>query len=85
MVALLPGLVLLLIAVVVVYIIFKIGKVIMGLITNIILGFASIFVLDTFFQFTIPYYNWVTIIVTALLGVIGVIGLAILNYLGVHI
>ena len=69
---------------VVLYIIFKIGKLIAGLIVNVILGFISIFAINALFGIGIPW-DWIVIIVTALLGLPGVAIIVILKLLGVSV
>ncbi len=67
---------------VVLYIIFKIGRLIAGLVVNVILGFISIFAINALFGIGIPW-DWIVIIVTALLGLPGVAMIVILKLLGV--
>ena len=49
--ALLSEIVIIALALLVVYVIFKLGKAIVGLIANIILGFISLFVVNSVFGF----------------------------------
>ncbi|MCL5419553.1 MAG: pro-sigmaK processing inhibitor BofA family protein [Candidatus Marsarchaeota archaeon] len=71
-------------AFVVLYIIFKLGKLVAGLIVNTVLGFISIYVLNSLFAFGIPW-NWVVIIITAILGLPGVAIIILLKFLGISI
>jgi pro-sigmaK processing inhibitor BofA len=82
--SLLSEIVIVVIALLIVYVIFKVGKAIMALLANVILGFISLFVLNTFLSIGIPY-NIITIVITALLGVVGVVILVILRLLGITI
>jgi len=68
----------------VLYIIFRLGKFIIGLIVNVILGFIAIFVLDAVFNLAIPF-DWIVIIITALLGLPGVAIVVILKLLGITV
>ena len=67
---------------IVIYIVFKLGKFILGLVVNVILGFIAIVLLNTIFGLGIPW-NWVVIVITALLGLPGVLLIVILKLLGV--
>ncbi len=69
---------------IVIYIIFKLGKFIFGLIVNVLLGFISIFVLNAVFSLAIPW-DWIVIIITALLGLPGVALIVILKLLGISV
>ena len=69
---------------IVLYIIFKIGRLIAGLIVNVILGFISIFAINALFGIGIPW-DWIVIIVTALLGLPGVAIIVILKLLGISV
>ncbi len=73
--------ILLLLIFLVVYIIFAIGKRLLGLVVNVALGFISIFILNAFFSTGIPFDIW-TVIITALLGLPGVLIIVILKLLG---
>ena len=66
----------------VLYIIFKLGKLIIGIIVNTIVGLIAIFLLDYFFHIGIPI-AWVTIIPTALFGLPAVAVLVILRLFGI--
>jgi inhibitor of the pro-sigma K processing machinery len=68
--------------VLVVFIVFKLGKFILGLIVNIILGFIAILLLNSIFGLGIPW-NWLVIVITAILGLPGVLLIVILKFLGV--
>ena len=69
---------------IVLYIIFKVGRLIAGLVVNVILGFISIFAINALFGIGIPW-DWIVIIVTALLGLPGVAMIVILKLLGVSV
>ena len=69
---------------IVLYIIFKIGRLIAGLVVNVILGFISIFAINALFGIGIPW-DWIVIIVTALLGLPGVAIIVILKLLGISV
>ncbi|MDE1828023.1 MAG: pro-sigmaK processing inhibitor BofA family protein [Candidatus Micrarchaeota archaeon] len=66
----------------VLYIIFKLGKSIFGLLTNSILGLISIFALNSLFGIGIPI-SWLTIIATALFGLPAVAVMVILRLFGI--
>ncbi|MDE1850848.1 MAG: pro-sigmaK processing inhibitor BofA family protein [Candidatus Micrarchaeota archaeon] len=66
----------------VIFIIFKSGRFIIGLLTNSILGLISIFAVDALFGIGIPI-NWLTIIATALFGLPAVAIMVILRLLGI--
>ncbi len=66
----------------VVFIVFKLGKVILGLIVNIILGFIAILLLNAIFNIGIPW-NWLVVVITAVLGLPGVLLVVILKFLGI--
>ncbi len=68
--------------VLVVFIVFKLGKFILGLIVNIILGFIAILLLNSIFGLGIQW-NWLVIVITAILGLPGVLIIVILKFLGV--
>lgn len=51
----------------VLFLIFRMGKLVLGLVINSILGIIAMFVLDAIFQIGIPI-NLVTVIATALFG-----------------
>lgn len=71
-------------ALLVIFIIFKLGKAIIGVITNIILGFISLFALNSFFGIAIPL-SLPVIVITALLGLPGVAVIVLLKLLGIGI
>lgn len=75
-------LILIILALLIIYVIFKLGKVLLGVIVNIVLGFISIVVLNSFFALNIPW-NLLTIIITALLGLPGVAVIVLLRLLGI--
>jgi len=66
----------------VLFIIFKLGRSIFGLLTNSVLGLISIFVINAIFGIGIPI-NWVTIIATALFGLPAVAVMVLLKLLGI--
>jgi len=66
----------------VLFIIFKLGRSIFGLLTNSVLGLISIFVINTVFGIGIPI-SWVTIIATALFGLPAVAVMVLLKLLGI--
>ena len=51
----------------VLFLIFRMGKLVLGLVINSVLGIIAMFVLDAIFQIGIPI-NLVTVITTALFG-----------------
>ncbi len=65
-----------------IFIIFKLGKFIIGLIINIILGFIAIFLLNAIFGLGIPW-NLPVIVITALGGMVGVAIIVILDLIGI--
>lgn len=67
---------------IVLYIIFKLGNIILGLILNVILGFIAIFVLNSVFALGISF-DLVVIIITAILGLPGVAIIVILKLIGI--
>lgn len=75
-------LVLVLLILVVLYIIFRIGKALSGIIVNIILGIIAFFFLNTFFGLDIHpgIIGW---IIVAVLGLFGAMIIVALNFLGV--
>lgn len=68
----------------VLYIIFKLGKFILGLLVNVVLGFIAIFIINLLFGLGISWDIWV-IIITALLGLPGVAIVVILKLIGINI
>jgi inhibitor of the pro-sigma K processing machinery len=74
----------LVLAIILVYIVFRIGKMILGLLTNIVLGFISLFAINLLFGIGIPY-DLAAIILTALFGVVGVFILLLLKFIGISI
>ncbi|MDE1851706.1 MAG: pro-sigmaK processing inhibitor BofA family protein [Candidatus Micrarchaeota archaeon] len=71
-------------ALLVLFVIFKLGKAMIGLLANIILGFVSLFALNSFFGIAIPF-SLPVIVVTALLGLPGVALIVLLKLLGIGI
>lgn len=76
------GIVLLIAILLVLFIIFKLGKSLIGLLTNSILGLISIFVINALFGIGIPI-SWLTIIATALFGLPAVAIMVVLRLLGI--
>lgn len=74
--------VVILLALLILYLIFKLGKALIGVIANIVLGFISIFVLNSLFGIGIPF-DWIVIIITAVLGLPGVAIIVILRLFGI--
>jgi inhibitor of the pro-sigma K processing machinery len=74
----------LVLAIIAVYIVFRIGKMLIGLLTNIVLGFVSLFVINLLFGMNIPY-NIAAIILTAIFGVVGVFILLLLKFIGISV
>ena len=67
---------------VVLFIIFKLGKLLVGIIVNSIVGLIAIVLLDYVFNIGIPI-AWVTMIPTALFGLPAVAVLVILRLFGI--
>jgi inhibitor of the pro-sigma K processing machinery len=82
--ALVSELVIVAASILILYIIFRLGKLLMGLIVNVVLGFVSIFVINAVFGLGISF-SLLAIIITALLGLPGVALIIILKVLGVSI
>lgn len=68
----------------VLYIIFKLGRFVLGLIINVILGFIAILVINSIFGLGIPW-DLINIIITALLGLPGVALIVILKLIGISL
>ena len=68
----------------IIFIIFALGKVLLGLLANIILGFIAIFIINAVFGIGIPF-NLIVIIITAILGLPGVAIVVILKLLGIAV
>lgn len=66
------------------FIIFKLGRVIVGLIVNSILGLIAIYAVNTIFNLGIVY-NLLTIIVVAIAGLPAVAIIIILKLIGISI
>jgi hypothetical protein len=66
----------------VLYIIFKLGKLIAGLIVNVILGFVSIFALNAIFGLGLTF-SLVVLVITAIFGLPGVAVIVVLKLLGI--
>ena len=81
---LLPTILVVLAIFVVVLIIFLLGRLILGLIVNSILGLLAIWAVDTFFGLGIPFTIPV-VAVTAIFGLPAVLVLIILRFFGVSI
>ncbi|MDE1768641.1 MAG: hypothetical protein KGH62_04705, partial [Candidatus Micrarchaeota archaeon] len=69
--SLLSELLILIGALLVVYVIFALGRVILGIMLNIILGFIAIEIINALFALAIPF-DFIVIVLTALLGLVGV-------------
>ena len=69
---------------VVLFIILKLGKLILGLILNSILGLLAIFAVNYLFNFGIAY-NLLTIIVVAITGIPGAVVIILLKLVGIPI
>ena len=82
--SILSEIVLLVAILLVLYIIFKAGKFIIGLLTNSILGLIAIFVVNALFGIGIPI-NWITLITTAIFGLPAVVILVLLKIIGIAI
>ncbi len=68
----------------VLYIIFKLGNLILGLILNVILGFIAIFVLNSVFALGISI-DLISIIIIAILGLPGTAIIVVLKLIGISI
>lgn len=68
----------------IIYIIFKLGKFIAGILANVVLGFISIVIINVAFGLGIPF-DLAVIILTAILGLPGVGIVVLLKILGVNI
>ena len=82
--AIVSAIILLLLIFLVLYIIFAIGKTLVGLLANVVLGFISIFILNALFSLGLPF-DLLTIIITALLGLPGVLIIVVLKLLGITV
>lgn len=71
-------------ALIVVYIVFKLGKLILALLSNIVLGFVSLFLINMLFGMDIAM-DLPAIVITAILGVLGAAVLVVLKFLGIAI
>ena len=67
-----------------VFIIWKIGKTIFGLLANTILGFITFFLVNTIFALGIPY-DIASIVITAIFGLPGAAVVIFLKLIGVTI
>jgi len=76
--------ILIILIVLVLYIIFKLGNTLLGLIINIVLGFIAIFVLNAIFNLGIPF-DLVVVIITAILGLPGVVLVVLLKLIGISL
>ncbi len=70
--------------VLVLFIIFKLGRLILGLVVNSILGLIAIYAVNTIFNLGIVY-NLLTIIVVAIAGLPAVAVIVILKLLGISV
>ncbi|MDE1859995.1 MAG: hypothetical protein KGH67_05730 [Candidatus Micrarchaeota archaeon] len=82
--SLLSELLILIGALLVVYVIFALGRVILGIMLNIILGFIAIEIINALFALAIPF-DFIVIVLTALLGLVGVAIVVVLKFLGVGV
>ena len=80
----LSGLLLLVELAVVIFIIWKLGKIVFGVISNTVLGLLTIFLLNAVLGMDIPY-SLPVLAVTAIFGIIGVGVILVLKVLGVTI
>ncbi len=69
---------------IVLYIIYKLGRFVFGLIANVILGFVAIFVINVLFGIGISF-DLIVIIITALFGLLGVAVIVVLKLLGISV
>lgn len=69
---------------VVLFIIFKLGNLILGLILNSILGLVAIYIVNYLFNMAIAY-NFLTIIVVAITGLPGAAVIILLKLIGISI
>lgn len=81
---LLSGLLLVAGLAIVIFIVWRLGKLIFGLISNTILGLLTLFLLNNFLGLGIPYDTPV-LVVTAVFGMIGIAIIALLKFLGVTV
>ena len=77
-------LILILLIFIVLYIIFKLGKGLFGLVINVVLGFISIFVLNAVFSLGISF-SIIVLIITAVLGLPGVAIIVVLKLIGISL
>lgn len=68
----------------VLYIIFKFGNVILGLIVNSVLGLIAVYLINVLFNLGITY-DWITWIVVAIFGLPAVAVIIILKLIGISI
>jgi inhibitor of the pro-sigma K processing machinery len=69
-------------ALLIVYIVFKLGKLLAGIVINIILGFVSLFLVNALLGMNIPF-DLVVIVITAILGLPGVALIVLLKFFGI--
>lgn len=69
---------------IVIFIIWKLGRLILGLISNTILGLLTLFLLNTFLGLEIPY-SVAVLVVTALFGFVGIAVVLVLTFFGVNL
>ena len=70
--------------IIVLFIIFKFGNFILGLILNSILGLIAIYLVNSLFNLGITY-DWITWIVVAIFGLPAVAVIIILKFIGISI
>lgn len=68
----------------IVFVVFTLGRLLFGLILNSVLGFISIFLVNALFGLGISI-DWVTIIVVAIFGLPAVAVIVILKLIGISI
>jgi hypothetical protein len=66
------------------YVVFRIGKLLMGIVLNIVLGFISIFAINYLFNASISF-NVIVVAITALLGLPGVALIILLRLFGINL
>jgi inhibitor of the pro-sigma K processing machinery len=82
--ALLSELILIIGIFLILYIVFTLGKSLLGILLNIVLGFISIFLINAIFGLGIPF-DLLVIIITAILGLPGVAIIVILKLIGITV
>ena len=80
----LAGLIILVGVLLVLFVVFSLGRLLLGLLVNIILGFLSIVIINAIFNLGIPW-DLLVIVITAILGLPGVAIIVILKLLGITV